>query len=155
MSRRINERITERGGERIGIAVVGELGEKQFVAKTFGMRLATEKHEESADLRVGVNDDAVTQRKIGNDPAVERAAVAVDGRVNGPENLDVQDGALRQSVERIFGGGMETRLKMKGENGARGNTKGFDAGVGGGVRNGVESAGYLRGRNGSEHTGGA
>lgn len=119
--------------------MVGELGEKQLVAETFGMRLAAKKYEKSAHLRVGVNDDAVAQRKIGDDPAVKRAAIAVDGRVNWLENLDVQDRPLWQSVERIFSSGMETRLKMKRENGACWNTKGFDAGTG----IGVESAGNL------------
>lgn len=120
--------------------MVGEFGEKQLVAEAFGMRLAAEEDEEPAHLRVGVNDNAVAQRKIGNDPAMKRAAVAVNGRVNWLENLDVQDRALRQSVEWIFSSGMKARLKMKRENGACWDTKGFDAGT----RIGVESAGNLR-----------
>lgn len=110
--------------------MIGEFGKEQFVAKALGMISATQKNEEPADLRVCVDDDAIAQSKVRNDPAMELAAVAIDGRINGAKNLYVQDSALRQRIEGIFGRRVQARLKVKLQNRSRGNAKWFDARAG-------------------------
>ena len=63
-----------------------------------------------------MDHDAITQSKIRNDPAMEFAAVAIDGRINGAKNFYMQDSALRQRIEGIFGGRVQARLKVKFQN---------------------------------------
>jgi hypothetical protein len=98
--------------------VVGEFSEKEFVAEAFRMSSAAQKHEKTADLRVGVDDNAIAERKIGFHPTMEFAAVAIDGGVNGLENFYMQNGALRESVGGIGSGRTKASLKIKREYGS-------------------------------------
>jgi hypothetical protein len=66
------------------------------------MILASEKNEEAPHLRIGMDDDAVSEAQVRYNGAVKFRAIAIRIRVDGTENFDVQNGSLREDVDRIY-----------------------------------------------------
>lgn len=94
------------------------------------MASAAEQDKHPAGFRVGVDHHGITQGEVGHDRGMKFGAVGFDGGVNGIENLDVENGALRKSVEGISARGAKTGLQVKSENRSRGDAEGLDGGIG-------------------------
>jgi len=91
----------ERSSERIGFSLVGKLGDQELITKTVGMIFAPEKHEQAPHFRIGMDDDALSKAQVRYDRAAEFGPIAVGVRVDRREHLDVENGSLREGVERI------------------------------------------------------
>jgi hypothetical protein len=98
----IEEGSTERSGDGIGFSVVGKFCEQELITKAIGMILASEKNEEAPRLRIGMDDDTVSEAQVRYNGAVKFRAIAIGIRVDGTENFDVQNGSLRENVKRIY-----------------------------------------------------
>jgi hypothetical protein len=91
----------KRSSERIGFSLVGKLREQELITKTVGMIFAPEKHEKTPHFRIGMDDHAVSQAQVRYDQSVKFGPIAVSVRVDGREHFDVENGSLREGVERI------------------------------------------------------
>jgi hypothetical protein len=85
----------------MGFSLVGKLGEQELVTKTVGMIIAPEKHEKTPHFRMGMDDDAISKAQVRDDGPAKFGTIAVGARVDGREHFDVENGSLREGVERI------------------------------------------------------
>lgn len=81
--------------------MIGKLRQQELVAKTVGMIFASEKHEKAPHFRMGMDDDAVSKAQVRYHEAAKFGSIAVRVRVDGREHFDVENGSLREGVERI------------------------------------------------------
>jgi hypothetical protein len=81
--------------------LIGKLREQELVTKTVGMISAPEKHEKAPHFRMSMDDDAVSKAQVRYDEAAKSRSIAVRVRVDGREHFDVENGSLREGVERI------------------------------------------------------
>ena len=91
----------KRSSERIGFSLVGKLREQELITKTVGVIFAPEKHEKAPHFRIGMDDHAVSQAQVRYDQSVKFGPIAVSVRIDGREHFDVENGSLREGVERI------------------------------------------------------
>jgi hypothetical protein len=97
----VEEGSLERSSERIGFSLVGKLGEQELITKTVGMIFAPEKHQKASHFRIGMDDYFVSKAQVRYDGAAEFRPIAVGVRVDGREHFNVENGSLREGVERI------------------------------------------------------
>src|SRR5882672_6576940 len=91
------------------------------------MIFASEKDEKAAHFRFRVDHHSVTHGEVGRNGAVKFGAIAIDVRVDGSKNLNVENGSLGESVDGISVRMPKTGLQVKRQNRPRRNADRFDA----------------------------